>query len=187
MKAMVQSFGGRVTGSISGKTDLLIVGKKPSEDKVSKARANPKITLMSIHDLKTGIENGDVLAAATLVEITSFAKKRSAGAAEGPDAKRKKSAAAPKRRAKDAPLRPKRARKTEAPVAVYRPSCRELFETDGDRGEGACWPCKNRRFFKSGAPKKECYSKVPKEGYADQKGTRYVSCKHPDGPQGRGR
>ena len=61
VKAMVQSFGGRVTGSVSGKTNILIVGKQPGMSKVSKARANPKITLMSIHDLKTGIENGDVL------------------------------------------------------------------------------------------------------------------------------
>jgi hypothetical protein len=72
VKAMVQSFGGRVTGSVSGKTDILIVGKQPGMSKVSKARANPKITLMSIHDLKTGIENGDVLAASQPVQITEF-------------------------------------------------------------------------------------------------------------------
>ena len=72
VKAMVQSFGGRVTGSVSGKTDILIVGKQPGMSKVSKARANPKITLMSIHDLKTGIENGNVLAASQPVQITEF-------------------------------------------------------------------------------------------------------------------
>ena len=48
---MVQSFGGRVTGSVSGKTNILIVGKQPGMSKVGKARTNPKITLMSIHDL----------------------------------------------------------------------------------------------------------------------------------------
>ena len=41
VKAMVQSFGGRVTGSVSGKTNILIVGKQPGMSKVSKARANP--------------------------------------------------------------------------------------------------------------------------------------------------
>ena len=56
VKAIVASFGGRVTGSISGKTDILIVGKSPGFSKVSKARANPRIRLMSLRDLKIGIE-----------------------------------------------------------------------------------------------------------------------------------
>ena len=72
VKAMVQAFGGRLTGSVSGKTNILIVGKQPGMSKVSKARANPKITLMTIHDLKAGLESGDVLAAAAPVQITQF-------------------------------------------------------------------------------------------------------------------
>ena len=37
VKAMCQSFGARVTGSISGKTTLLLVGKEPGMSKVKKA------------------------------------------------------------------------------------------------------------------------------------------------------
>ena len=87
-----------------------------------------------------------------------------------------------------APPRPKRA-KPEAPVAVYRPSCRELFLTDGDRCEGACGMCKGSRYTKAGAnvPLAERYSKERKPGYADMAGTRWKSCRHPDGPNGRGR
>ena len=58
VKAMIQAFGGRVTGSISGKTDVLVVGKEPGMSKVSKARAKPKILLASIHDLKLGLDTG---------------------------------------------------------------------------------------------------------------------------------
>jgi len=71
VKAMVESFGGRVTGSISGRTDILIVGKEPGMSKVSKARA-ANVTLMTLHDLKLGIAHGDVLAAAQPVVIKVF-------------------------------------------------------------------------------------------------------------------
>jgi hypothetical protein len=57
-KAMVVSFGGRVTGSVSGKTDVLVVGQQPGMSKVSKARASGKVLLMSIHDLKEGLDLG---------------------------------------------------------------------------------------------------------------------------------
>ena len=33
---MIESFGGRVTGSVSGKTDYLVVGKAPGASKVNK-------------------------------------------------------------------------------------------------------------------------------------------------------
>jgi hypothetical protein len=42
-KALVESFGGRVTGSISGKTDMLLVGKDPGFSKVSTARSRNHI------------------------------------------------------------------------------------------------------------------------------------------------
>lgn len=51
VKAMIESFGGRCTGSISGKTTMLIVGKDPGFSKVSKARGKPKVKLLSITDL----------------------------------------------------------------------------------------------------------------------------------------
>ena len=55
---MVTSFGGRVTSSISGKTDLLIVGSEPGFSKVSKARSQPKCQLLSLETLSSAIENG---------------------------------------------------------------------------------------------------------------------------------
>ncbi|KAH8063949.1 hypothetical protein JL721_8523 [Aureococcus anophagefferens] len=71
VRAMVESCGGRVTGAVSGKTDILIVGKEPGMSKVSKARA-ANVTLMTLHDLKLGIAHGDVLAAAQPVVIKVF-------------------------------------------------------------------------------------------------------------------
>ena len=38
MKKLLTQFGARVTGSVSGKTDLLLVGKEPGMGKVSEAR-----------------------------------------------------------------------------------------------------------------------------------------------------
>ena len=72
-------------------------------------------------------------------------------------------------------------------VVVRRPSCMELFDTDEDRGEGACGTCKRCRYIKPGVPIKERYSQVPKPGYVDKKGTHAASCRHDDGPNGRGR
>jgi hypothetical protein len=58
-KAMIISFGGRVTGSVSGKTDVLLVGKEPGMSKVSKARASSKVLLVSLMDLKQGLDDGN--------------------------------------------------------------------------------------------------------------------------------
>jgi len=55
-KGLITAFGGRVTGSISGRTDILVVGKTPGYSKVSKARATGKVQLMSLRDLKETIE-----------------------------------------------------------------------------------------------------------------------------------
>ena len=57
-KAMIVAFGGRVTSSISGKTDVLVVGKEPGMAKVSKARAADHVTMVSLKDLKDGLESG---------------------------------------------------------------------------------------------------------------------------------
>ena len=35
VKAMVEAFGGKVTSSVSGRTDVLIVGKEPGASKVT--------------------------------------------------------------------------------------------------------------------------------------------------------
>jgi len=60
VKKMVESFGGRVTSSVSGKTDVLVVGKDPGFSKVSKARSSPVTRLLGLHDLKVGIERGSL-------------------------------------------------------------------------------------------------------------------------------
>lgn len=57
-KAMIVAFGGRVTSSISGKTDVLVVGKEPGMAKVSKARAADHVVMVSLKDLKDGLESG---------------------------------------------------------------------------------------------------------------------------------
>ena len=69
---MVESFGGRVTGAVSGKTDILVVGKEPGFSKVTDARRAANVTLMTLHDLELGIERGDVAAAVKPVKISSF-------------------------------------------------------------------------------------------------------------------
>ncbi|CAB9505460.1 DNA ligase [Seminavis robusta] len=81
VKAMIESFGGRVTGSISGKTDCLVVGKEPGMSKVSKARDRAKVKLASLHDLKIGLDNGlaaledfDFCKAEEPMKIQSFSK-----------------------------------------------------------------------------------------------------------------
>jgi hypothetical protein len=55
---MIEAFGGRVTGSISGRTDILIVGKDPGMAKVMEAEASAKCKLISLKDLKEVFEGG---------------------------------------------------------------------------------------------------------------------------------
>ena len=57
MKSIIESFGGKVTGSVSGKTDILIAGKAPGGSKVGQAESKG-IPIMSISDLKLGLESG---------------------------------------------------------------------------------------------------------------------------------
>jgi len=59
-KKMIQSFGGKVAAAVSGKTDVLVVGKEPGMSKVLKARKSPKISMVSLHDLKLGLERGNL-------------------------------------------------------------------------------------------------------------------------------
>jgi BRCT domain type II-containing protein len=51
MKSLIENFGGRVTGSVSGKTDFLVVGKDPGASKVSKASAKsiPLVDLLALN------------------------------------------------------------------------------------------------------------------------------------------
>lgn len=58
VKAMVESFGGRVTTSVSGKTDILIVGKEPGRSKVQEAEMQPRCHLISLKDVIEVFEGG---------------------------------------------------------------------------------------------------------------------------------
>merc|ERR1719399_2135707 len=61
VKSMIESFGGRVTGSVSGKTDVLVVGKEPGMSKVSKARKMENCSLLNLESLCDGINNDEVV------------------------------------------------------------------------------------------------------------------------------
>ena len=39
LKSIIEKFGGRVTGSVSGRTDVLLAGKEPGASKVNKAES----------------------------------------------------------------------------------------------------------------------------------------------------
>ena len=58
LKRMIQTFGGRVTSAISGKTNVLVVGKAPGFSKVSKARARSgQVQLMGVQGLVDAIKD----------------------------------------------------------------------------------------------------------------------------------
>ena len=73
---MVESFGGRVTSAVSGKTDVLLVGKEPGYAKVSQAQARG-CSLLSLEDVRRGLVSGSLdevsrLRRRTPVEIEDF-------------------------------------------------------------------------------------------------------------------
>ncbi|CAN0159740.1 unnamed protein product [Ectocarpus fasciculatus] len=74
LRSMCESFGARVTSSISGKTDMLIVGKEPGASKVGKASASPKCQLVSLADLTMSIQGEQQLESAAAPEIESFSE-----------------------------------------------------------------------------------------------------------------
>lgn len=69
--SMIESFGGRVTSAVSGKTDLLVVGKEPGISKVSKARERG-IPMVSLSDLKNEIEGNKALEDVEVMKINTF-------------------------------------------------------------------------------------------------------------------
>lgn len=71
-KGMIESFGGRVTSAVSGKTNYLVVGKDPGASKVSKAmeRSIPLIDVKALQDLMLGKMH--TLDAASPPRITGF-------------------------------------------------------------------------------------------------------------------
>ena len=62
VKQMVQAFGGRVTSSVSGKTDILLVGKHPGFSKVNSARSQKNCKLLTLSDLSLGLETANMVA-----------------------------------------------------------------------------------------------------------------------------
>ena len=74
VKAMIESFGGKVTSSISGKTDILIVGKSPGLSKVTQARSRDKVQMFSLQEIASGICAGLIEAPAEPMKIASFSK-----------------------------------------------------------------------------------------------------------------
>jgi NAD-dependent DNA ligase len=71
VKRMVEAFGGRVTSAVSGKTDILIVGKDPGFSKVNKSKQKG-IQLIALKDLKEAIEGGRLEDAPRPGAITNF-------------------------------------------------------------------------------------------------------------------
>lgn len=55
-KSMIESFGGRVTSAVSGKTNFVLVGKDPGRSKVSQAdsRGIPLVDLLGLQRLLLG-------------------------------------------------------------------------------------------------------------------------------------
>lgn len=72
LKKMCETFGARVTSAVSGKTDLLIVGREPGQSKVAKAGGMPKCQLISLPDLALSIEGKQQLTLAPPPEIEVF-------------------------------------------------------------------------------------------------------------------
>ena len=76
-RAMIESFGGRVAGSVSGRTDVLLVGKEPGMSKVTAARNQPGCMLVSLENLCELLNAGHVLPAkgtAAAEELTKATK-----------------------------------------------------------------------------------------------------------------
>jgi replication factor C subunit 1 len=67
---MIISFGGHVTGSVSGRTTLLVVGKEPGASKVKKATER-NIPLLDLNAIVQVIE-GKAVEATERAQIESF-------------------------------------------------------------------------------------------------------------------
>eukprot|EP00752_Nemacystus_decipiens_P004579 g4179.t1 len=120
LRKMCEDFGARVTSSISGKTDILIVGKEPGASKVGKARDSAKCQLISLADLTLSIQGEQQLetAADATEQIESFSAGYLSGRmlAMGGGAPRR-----PLKPAAAAAPKPKKAAKKRAPPASAKP------------------------------------------------------------------
>ena len=74
MTNLIESFGGKVTGSVSGKTDYVVVGRSPGASKVGKAHSNgiPMLDILSLERLIYGRVQHDQIANEPPPRIESF-------------------------------------------------------------------------------------------------------------------
>jgi len=74
VKKMIESFGGKVTSAVSGKTDYLVVGKEPGRSKVSKAESRnlPMLNVRTLQKLMYGETDFEAVKQAEPLKITSF-------------------------------------------------------------------------------------------------------------------
>ena len=114
MKEIIESFGGRVTSAVSGKTDFLVVGQEPGASKVSKARAGG-VKEIDVLGLKTALETpGMALEDAPNPQIESFSAGYYGNALRITDGELKKKPKALKIKAPKAPKEKKPAKKKAA-------------------------------------------------------------------------
>merc|ERR1712151_515042 len=73
VKKMITSFGGKVSSSVSAKTDVVVVGKNPGFSKVEKARKQSNTRLLGLQDMKVGLQRGSLGDAQKPLKIESFA------------------------------------------------------------------------------------------------------------------
>eukprot|EP00928_Gymnodinium_smaydae_P009578 TRINITY_DN1358_c0_g2_i1.p1 TRINITY_DN1358_c0_g2~~TRINITY_DN1358_c0_g2_i1.p1 ORF type:complete len:480 (+),score=70.28 TRINITY_DN1358_c0_g2_i1:104-1543(+) len=73
VKKMITSFGGKVSSSVSAKTDVVVVGKNPGFSKVQKARKQATTRLLGLQDMKVGLQRGSLGNAQKPLKIESFA------------------------------------------------------------------------------------------------------------------
>ena len=138
-RAMIEAFGGRVTGSVSGKTDYLVVGKEPGASKVSQAAAKG-VPTVDIAGLKAVLEvPGASLEAAPAAHIGAFsagyhgnALRLEGGAPKAPAIKAPKAAKKPKAEAPEGEPAAKKAKKAPAAKKKKKSKAEEEEEEEED-------------------------------------------------------
>jgi len=149
-RSMIEAFGGRVTSSVSGKTDYLVVGKAPGASKVGQARAKgvPTIDVMA---LKAVLE-GASLDSAPAAHISGFSTGYHGNALRLTDAQ----AAALKVPAIKAPKAAKPKKAAPAKKAKVEEEEEEAEEEEEDEDDEPPPPKKAK---KAAAPKKKATPK----------------------------
>ena len=76
VKSMIESFGGRVTSAVSGKTDYVVIGKQPGQSKVGQAQSRglSLLQLRTVRNLLVGDIQFESVASLPPPSIESFSK-----------------------------------------------------------------------------------------------------------------